>query len=65
MKYLVTWHDKSSIFDVHTCRYFDNKEAALRMYNDFKKLPMFNDVKIIAIKEKPTKKLIIDVKVVK
>ena len=35
------------------------------MYNDFKKLPMFNDVKIIAIKEKQTKRLIIDVKVVK
>lgn len=65
MKYLVTWHDRTSIFDLHTCRYFNNKEHALRMYNDFKKHPMFDDVKIIAIKEKPTKKLIIDVKVVK
>ena len=65
MKYLVTWHDRTSIFDLHTCRYFDNKERALRMYNDFKKHPMFDDVKIIAIKEKQTRKLIIDVKVVK
>lgn len=65
MKYLVTWHDRTSIFDLHTCRYFDNKESALRMYNDFKKHPMFDDVKIITIKEKQTKKLIIDVKVVK
>ncbi len=65
MKYLVTWHDRASIFDLHTSRYFDNRERALRMYNDFKKNPMFDDVKIIAIKEKPTKKLIIDVKVVK
>ena len=65
MKYLVTWHDWTSIFDLCTCRYFDNKERALRMYNDFKKRPMFDDVKIIAIKEKQTKKLIIDVKVVK
>lgn len=65
MKYLVTWHDRTSIFDLHTCRYFDTKERALRMYNDFKKHPMFDDVKIIAIKEKPVKKLIIDVKVVK
>lgn len=65
MKYLVTWHDRTSIFDLHTCRYFDNKERALRLYNDFKKLPLFDDVKIIAINEKPVKKLIIDVKVVK
>ena len=65
MKYLVTWHDRTSIFDLHTCRYFDNKERALRMYNHFKNHPMFDDLKIIAIKEKAAKKLIIDVKVVK
>ena len=65
MKYLVTWHNRGSIYDLYTSRFFDNKERALRMYNDFKKNLMFDDVKIIVIKEKTTKKLIIDVKVVK
>ena len=65
MKYLVTWHNRGSIYDLYTSRFFDNRERALRMYNDFKKNLMFDDVKIIAIKEKTTKKLIIDVKVVK
>ena len=65
MKYLVTWHDRTNIFDLCTCRYYDSKERALRLYDDFKKCPMFDDVKIIAIREKPAKKIIIDVKVVK
>ena len=65
MKYLVTWHNRGSVYDLYTSRFFDNRERALRMYNDFKKNLMFDDVKIIAIKEKTTKKLIIDVKVVK
>lgn len=62
---MVTWHNRGSIYDLYTSRFFDNRECALRMYNDFKKNLMFDDVKIIAIKEKQTKKLIIDVKVIK
>lgn len=62
---MVTWHNRGSIYDLYTSRFFDSRERALRMYNDFKKNPMFDDVKIIAIKEKQTRKLINDVKVVK
>lgn len=65
MKYLVTWHDRTTLFDLCTCRYFDNKEKALRLYNDFKDVPLFDNVKFIAISEKPAKNIIIDVKVVK
>lgn len=65
MKYMVSWHNRGSNYDLYTSRFFDNRERALRMYNDFKKNIMFDDVKIIAIKEKALKKLIIDVKVVK
>lgn len=53
MKYLVTWHDSASNVKVCNCRYFHYKEPAMQLYNDFKKLPIFDDVQILAVSEKP------------
>lgn len=53
MKYLVTWHDSASSVKVCNCRYFDDKEIAKQLYEDFKKLPVFDQVQFLVVSEKP------------
>lgn len=53
MRYLVTWHDSASSVKVCNCRYFEDKETAYQLYNDFKNLPVFDQVQILAVAEKP------------
>lgn len=53
MQYLVTWHSRKDNTQINNCRYFHFKEPALQLYNDFKKLDVFDDVQLLAVAEKP------------
>lgn len=56
MKYLVTYQLTGLEFlESEQCKYFDDKNEAIKFYNELKSDHFYTDVKFIAIKSKETK----------